>query len=138
MAERKENVCKDDAPGSFFRMVREGGKRNGSRKGKRLSFRENRLKSSTADFSRITRRISDENDKMSKTDWGLPEDVFPVTKEHCGRESGGAYIHKKKDFACYTENILKIYLFLSTFFSIFALVLLRSYFSWRGRMVPVP
>ena len=64
--------------------------------------------------------------------------VFPVTKEHCGRESGGAYIHKKKDFACYTENILKIYLFLSTFFSIFALVLLRSYFSWRGRMVPVP
>ena len=131
MAERKENVCKDDASGSFFRMVRGGGKRNGSRKG-------NRLKSSTADFSRITRRISDENDKMSKTDWGLPEDVFPVTKEHCGRESGGAYIHKKKDFACYTENILKIYLFLSTFFSIFALVLLRSYFSWRGRMVPVP
>ena len=96
------------------------------------------MKSTTADFSRITRRISDENDKMSKTDWGLPEDVFPVTKEHCGRESGGAYIHKKKDFACYTENILKIYLFLSTFFSIFVLVLLRSYFSWRGRMVPVP
>ena len=84
------------------------------------------MKSSTADFSRITRRISDENDKMSKTDWGLPEDVFPVTKEHCGRESGGAYIHKKKDFACYTENILKIYLFLSTFFSIFALVLLNA------------
>lgn len=39
MAERKENVCKDDAPGSFFRMVRGGGKRNGSRTGKRLSFR---------------------------------------------------------------------------------------------------
>ncbi|WP_418530055.1 hypothetical protein [Paraprevotella clara] len=39
MAERKENVCKDDAPGSFFRMVRGGGKRNGNRNGKRLSFR---------------------------------------------------------------------------------------------------
>lgn len=114
-------------------MVRGGGKRNGSRKGKRLSFRvsltaRESLEIFHGGFSRITRRISDENDKMSKTDWGLPEDVFPVTKEHCGRESGGAYIHKKKDFACYTENILKIYLFLSTFFSIFALVLLRSYF----------
>ena len=57
-------------PGVSSAWCGEAGNEMAGGRGKRLLFgfpprRENRLKSSTADFPRNTRRISDENDKMS-------------------------------------------------------------------------